>query len=181
MRYSKIVLAAVTLALGPLILTAHAQNQELPVRQMPRPETTNGVPHIQLGAVAVPEYSAEILRRVAGLPGVELRNSALSLPGARGFQLVDDFPVAQPQAIIRAREFAHIHPDGSLHASLEPTLAQAAVNAGWAIHHPWANERAGWEGFVMLYTPVSGEELEVVFQLVVSSYEYVTGQIDVIR
>ncbi|MDD9922576.1 MAG: DUF5519 family protein, partial [Boseongicola sp.] len=74
------------------------------------------------------------------------------------------------------REFAHIHPDGSLHASLSPELAKRAVETGWAVAHPWADQRPGWEGFVMIFTPTSESELDVVFGLVKDSYEFVTGQ-----
>ncbi|MGA9251021.1 MAG: luciferase family protein, partial [Roseobacter sp.] len=80
-----------------------------------------------------------------------------------------------PEVIVGGREFAHVHPDGSLHASLKPDVAKMAVNAGWAISHPWADERPGWEGFVMIYTPNSNEELEIVYELVRSSYTFVTG------
>jgi phospholipase/carboxylesterase len=159
-----------------IIMTSTVGAMELPERDTPRPETTNGVPHIQIGIEPVPELSAELLRRVAEFPGVTLGATRISLPGATGFQLDDNLALAQPNAIVGGREFAHVHPDGSLHASLHPDTARAAVKAGWAIMHPWANQRAGWEGFVMIYTPVNEAELEIVFQLVQSSYKFVTGQ-----
>lgn len=159
-----------------IMMTSTVSAMELPERDTPRPETTNGVPHIQIGIEPVPELSAELLRRVAEFPGVTLGATRISLPGATGFQLDDNLALAQPNAIVGGREFAHVHPDGSLHASLHPDTARAAVKAGWAIMHPWANQRAGWEGFVMIYTPVNEAELEIVFQLVQSSYKFVTGQ-----
>jgi len=55
-------------------------------------------------------------------------------------------------------------------------VALAAIDAGWAVAHPWAKQRAGWEGFVMIFTPSISAELEVVIQLVESSYSFVTGQ-----
>ncbi|MEY8099659.1 hypothetical protein AB9F29_19965 [Falsihalocynthiibacter sp. S25ZX9] len=48
--------------------------------------------------------------------------------------------------------------------------------AGWAVAHPWADQRAGWEGFVMIYTPTTQAELDFVLQLVGGSYTYITGQ-----
>jgi len=153
-----------------------AQEINLPLRETPRPQTTNGVPHVQFGVEADPELSAELLRRVVKFPDVRTGPTRVSLPGAIGFQLADDLPLARPDVIVGGREFAHLHPDGSLHASLDPEIARAAVKAGWAIPHPWADERRGWEGFVMIYTPVSIDELTVVIQLVQSSYTYVTGQ-----
>ena len=38
------------------------------------------------------------------------------------------------------------------------------------------DEHDGWEGLVMLYTPQSEAELEIIFQLIVESYNHVTGQ-----
>ena len=107
--------------------------------------------------------------------GKGVNRSILLLQGPGKLHHAKHF-VVRPEVIVRGREFAHIHPDGSLHASLPPQRAQEAVKTGWAIWHPWAKEREGWEGFVMLYTPLSMEELEVTFQLVVDSYNFVTGQ-----
>lgn len=153
-----------------------AEDISLPTRKAPRPQTTDGVPHVQIGVRANPDLSEELIRRVAQFPGVTVGPTRVSLPGAIGFQLANDLPLANPEAIVGGREFAHVHPDGSLHASLKPDVAHAAVKAGWAVAHPWAKVRQGWDGFVMIYTPGSPDELEVVFQLVQSSYAYVTGK-----
>jgi phospholipase/carboxylesterase len=165
--------AAIGIALAAPVF---AQNIDFPMRDSARPETTNGVPHVQIGIQPVAKLSEEILRQVAEFPGVVLGATRVSLPGAVGFQLTSEVPIAQPQAIVGGREFAHLHPDGSLHASLHPEMARAAVEAGWAVAHPWANQRAGWEGFVMIYTPLTEAELDVVLQLVRGSYTYITGE-----
>lgn len=44
-----------------------------------------------------------------------------------------------------------------------------------ATYHPRADQSPGWEGFVMIYTPGSNDELELVVQLVMQSYSFVTG------
>ena len=152
-----------------------ANDQILPLRKGKPPRTTSNVPHVQIGIEPVPELSAELLRRVSALPGTDIRSSIISLPGAKGFWLRNDVKLAHPEVIVGGREFAHIHPDGSLHASLPPKRAKEAVNAKWAIWHPWSKQRDGWDGFVMLYTPQSIEELDVIFQLIVDSYNFVTG------
>lgn len=171
-RLQKFIPALVVASIGS---AAIAQDMALPERQGPRPETTSGVPHVQVDIDAKPGLSEELLRRVDTFPGVVLGNTRVSLPGAVGFQLANDLPLAHPEVIVGGREFAHLHPDGSLHASLAPETAKAAIKAGWAISHPWANQRNGWEGFVMIYTPQSEKELDVVFDLVKSSYTFVTG------
>lgn len=167
--------AALSLILG-LASGAQAIAQNLPMRESPVPRTTDGVPHVQIGIDPVPEISAELLRRVAELPGVAVQPTVVSLPGALGFSLAANVELARPEVIAGGREFAHLHPDGSLHASLDPALAEPAIAAGWAVSHPWSDQRPGWEGFVMIFTPQTDAELEVVFDLVVASYEFVTGQ-----
>jgi len=171
-RFPNLPALLISACLGSAVL---AQGLTLPERQGPRPKTTDGVPHVQIGVATKPELSEELLRRVDALQGVELGATRVSLPGAVGFQLASDLTLAHPEVIVGGREFAHIHPDGSLHASLEPETAQAAIKAGWAVSHPWAQQRDGWEGFVMIYTPQSEQELEVVYDLVKASYSFVTG------
>ena len=150
-----LVIFAILVSVGNI--PAWADGEDLPIRSGPRPATTAGVPHMQIGVEARPELSLELLRRVATIPDVEIRESVVSLPGAKGFWLDDEIPLAHPEVIVGGREFAHIHPDGSLHASLPPHLALEAVDAGWAIHHPWSDQRAGleWVGDD-LHTPVNG-------------------------
>lgn len=168
-------LFTITAFLYSSFLSAYAQDGKYPDRDGPRPETTSTVPHVQIGAVVKPELYAELLRRVANIPYVEIRETVISLPGAKGFWLLESLPLERPNVIVGGREFAHIHPDGSLHASLKPADAVDAIEAGWAIAHPWSNERAGWEGFVMIYSPTNQLEVDMVYRLVSDAFEYVTG------
>ena len=147
----------------------------LPQREGPRPATTGSVPHTQIDLQAVPEVNEELFRLAFSLPGVENRPSAFSLPGARGMWLSDEITLVRPDQIVSGREFAHIHPDGSLHASLPLDRARQAIEAGWAEAQPIADQ-LGVPGLVMLYTPQTFDELETVFQLVLDSYNFVTGK-----
>ncbi len=147
---------------------------KLPQRTGNRPETTTGVPHVQIGVKPVTEVNEELIRRVFSIPGIVKRTSVVGY--THGMWLHEDVIVFEPQ-FIGGLEFGHIHDDGSLHIFLEPTRSFEAVQAGWAIDHPFAEEgREGWDGFVMLYTPQSMEELDWVFQLIVDGFNYVTGQ-----
>lgn len=148
----------------------------LPDRSGPRTHTSGTVPHVQISAEPVPDVNDELFRLAYSLPGVENRPTIVSLPGARGMWLGDDIPLAHPEAIVSGREFAHIHPDGSLHAPLPYERALEVAEKGWGERHPWADERDGWDGLVMLFTPQSMTELEIIFQLIVESYNHVTGQ-----
>lgn len=176
LNYPGLLLVSVAALSCAMLLPAKANDGSLPVRETPRPYTTSGVPHVQVGVDDVPELTAELLRRVEALPDVDVRDTIVSLPGAKGFWLADKLPLQRPEVIVGGREFAHIHPDGSLHASLNPETAKAAIDTGWAIAHPWSNQRPGWEGFVMIYTPQSADDLKVVFELVLDSYNFVTGR-----
>lgn len=133
------------------------------------------MPHAQIGVTPHPDVNRELHRRAYALPGVLDRPSVISVPGARALWLADGVAVARPEAILRGREFAHIHPDGSLHVALESERAREAIDAGWAERHPIA-EHLGLPGLVMLYTPRTMAELDVVFALVVDSYNFVTGR-----
>lgn len=148
---------------------------QLPQRNRSRPPTHQGMPHAQIGVRPVPEIHTELFRRCYSLPYVENRPTVISVPGARALWLREDLPLSHPEVIVRGREFAHIHPDGSLHVSLPPERAREAVARDWAEPHPIA-QVMGNEGMVMLYTPLDMEELDVVFQLIVDSYNFVTGR-----
>jgi len=150
-------------------------DKTLPPRSRPRPATNKNMPHAQIGITPVPELHAELFRRAFLLPNVTDRPTVISVPGARALWLDEDLPLAHPEAIVRGREFAHIHPDGSLHVSLAPERAQEAVEKGWAEPHPMA-AAMGNLGMVMLYTPLDAQELDVVLQLIVDSYNFVTGR-----
>ena len=133
------------------------------------------MPHAQIGVAPQPDVNAELHRRAYALPGVLDRPSVISVPGARALWLAADVAVARPEAILRGREFAHIHPDGSLHATLDPERAREAIDAGWAERHPIADQ-LGLAGLVVLYTPRTMGELDVVVELVADAYGFVTGR-----
>lgn len=133
------------------------------------------MPHAQIGVEPVPAVHEELFRRCFRLPEVTERATIISVPGARALWLDESLDLAHPEAIVAGREFAHIHPDGSLHASLSPARAREAVEAGWAEPHPLASY-LGKDGMVLLYTPRNEEELDVIFSLVADSYAYVTGR-----
>ena len=147
----------------------------LPVRDGPRRETTHGVPHIQIDAEPVPEVDAELRRRAFSLPGVENRESAISLPGARSLWLADDVELARPEVLQAGREFAHIHPNGSLHVWLPVDRAIEVAETKWGELHPWVGRDDFWDGLVMVYTPETLDEVDITMQLIVDAYNYVTG------
>jgi phospholipase/carboxylesterase len=159
-------LAAETLTPGTL---------DLPLREGPRRQATEGVPHIQLDSKTVAAVDAELRRRAFQLPGVEDLASDRSLPGARGLALSDDLDIARADVIAGSSEFAHIHPDGSLHVWLAVESAIEVEDKNWGELHPWVDRDGFWDGVVMVYTPESLEELDATIQILVDAYNFVTG------
>ena len=147
---------------------------DLPKRLSPTPYISSQVPHVQVGVEPDPTISKELLRRVAKIPGVEIRDTVMSMWGALGFRLTKDATLARPDLGVREGEFAHMHPDGSLHAFLSPELAKRVVDSGWGAHHPYSKRWPKYKGFVMIFTPMSKSELKVVVQLVKASFKLVT-------
>ena len=147
----------------------------LPARTGPRPTTTPTNPHTQLDQQpADSSLTRRLAERLFALPGVQERESAISVPGARALWLDDSLTGGPPEAFLIGREFAHLHPgaDHSLHAMLPPDLAEEAVLAGWAEQHPVARRGLIPANAVMLYAPRDDEELDVVTGLVEASYAF---------
>ena len=172
----KIFLVYLIISMFSLINIYSLDVAPLPYRSGPRTQTSGTVPHVQIGVEVIATVNNELYRRAFALPGVEERPTIVSLPGALGMWLSSDIPLAHPEAIVSGREFAHIHPDGSLHTPLPYERALEISEKGWGERHPWADDRDGWDGLVMLYTPQSMSELDIIFQLIVESYNHVTGR-----
>lgn len=148
----------------------------LPERVGPPIRTSGRVPHVQVGVEPEVALTKELFRLAFTLPGLEKRPTIVSLPGGIGMWLIEGVPVVHPKTIIRGREFAHIHADGSLHAPLPFKRALELEKKGWGERHPWADRNEGWEGLVMLYSASTTDELITLVQLIAESYNYVTGR-----
>ena len=129
------------------------------------PDTTTGLPQLPLVSSPDPELWARIAGfgapadAVIGPPGTR----SLLLPGAAG----------PPEAFLHGNEFAHLHPDGSLHLCLPSDLAYDSLVKGWAIAHPLAAVRLS-PGLVLLPAPRDGAEREIVTTVVAAAYRYAT-------
>ena len=147
----------------------------LPTRDGPRRETTGSVPHIQVGTEPVPGVDAELRRRVFLIPGIEERESQISLPGARSLWLPEELELARPEVLQVGREFGHFHPDGSLHLWLPVDRAREVDATRWGELHPWVDRDDFWDGVVMIYIPETADDADIALQLVVDAYNNIVG------
>ena len=146
----------------------------LPARTGPRPAVTAGIPQEQTSDTAPLQLQELVFDRVASLPGVTTGQSAISVPGARGFMLAGPRTGPDDACIVpSAGEFAHVHPgyDGSLHVALPMGLAADAVAKGWAVAHPLAGVRLT-PGMVMLFGPRDDAEADTIVGVVATSHAW---------
>jgi hypothetical protein len=141
----------------------------MPRREGPPPEVIGPRPHAQRSQNAPAALQEELARRALELPGVSAAASRVSVPGARAFVLDEANARGPREAFQAGHEFAHIHPseDGSLHMTLPDQVAEAAYAAGWGEPHPIS-------GTPLIFGPRDEAELEIVWGLLRSSYEYAT-------
>jgi len=151
---------------------------ELPHRTGGRPVVTFAMPQQQDSQNAPPDLQEALFSRVTSWPDVETGPSAISVPGARAFNLRPGGDRGPDEAFIvrRAREFGHIHPsyDGSMHLTLPEPLARDAIAKEWATPHCLAGVQLS-PGMVMIYGPRTDVELEIVSTIVRASYEFAVG------
>lgn len=143
----------------------------LPKRQGAAPDVIGPQPHGQRSQNAPLRLQTELVERALNLPGVSEADSLVSVPGARAFMLDSDLANGPDEAYQKEREFAHIHPpeDGSLHMTLPPSIAEEAFQSGWGEPHPKS-------GTPLIFGPRNEAELEVVWTLLKSSYEFAAGK-----
>lgn len=163
-------------ASGPTMWTA-LPDGHLPPRAGARPAVTSGIPQEQRTDTAPLALQGRLFDRIAALPGVTTRQSAISVPGARGFFL--DPPRLGPDdafVVPALGEFAHLHPgyDGSLHLALPPALAADLIAKGWGVAHPLAGVRLT-PGMVLLFGPRDAAELDTVAGVVTTGHAWAAG------
>lgn len=135
----------------------------LPSRAGGPPDTTTGLPQLPHGSSPDPG----LWERIAGL-GTPAE-ATIGPPGTRSLLLPE---AAGPRAaFLHGNEFAHLHPDGSLHLCLPPALAYDALVKGWALAHPLAGVRLS-AGLVLVPAPRDAAEREVVTAVAAAARRY---------
>jgi hypothetical protein len=147
-----------------------------PARPGPRPTTCPELPHTQLDQQPDTRVRAQLIRRVATIPGVEARLTDAPAPGALAL-CVTSVPARSTGGSQAAGEFGHLHahPDCSLHLCLPAALAAQVIAGGWGEpHHEPGTEAAEGSTVLMIYAPRTEEELEVIVDLLVRAHQFAT-------
>jgi len=166
---------ATTITRSPVYIDV--ENPQLATRPGPTPLTTRpnpelAFPHQQLTQTGPTDFGEVLVARGSLLPGVEVRDSCVSVPGARAFHVSLDLATGPSEAFQCRTEFAHVHPagDGSLHMTLPPRVYDDVIAKGWGEPHPIS-------GTMLVFGPRDRRELEIIWQLVVTSYRFAIGYV----
>jgi hypothetical protein len=157
------------------MLKYRSQAEIFRARRGTPPRTTPAYPHEQLtqsGTVALRERLHE---RAGALPGVIEGSNGTSAPDTRTYLLEPEYAEGPREAFLARGEFAHLHPDGSLHLTLPRELGDEVVVQGWGEVHVDAGARRGSPIFMMIYAPRDEDELEAVWGIFRLSYEFALG------
>ena len=139
----------------------------LPIRAGEPPDTTVGLPQLPLSSSPDPG----LWDRIVGLGTPS--DAKIGPPGTRSLLLAG--AAGPPEAFLHENEFAHLHPDGSLHLCLPPSLAYDALVKGWALAHPLAGVRLS-AGLVLVPAPRNEAERETVTAVVTAARRYAAAE-----
>ena len=162
------------------MLEYRSRTEILQTRRGTPPRTTPAYPHEQLtqnGPTSLQERLYERARALPGvsLPGVLEGSNWVSTPGSRVFLLEPEYAEGPSEAFLSGGEFAHLHPDGSLHLTLPRELGDEVVVQGWGEVHIDTGTWRGSPIFMMIYAPRDEDELESVWSVFRMSYEFALG------
>jgi hypothetical protein len=157
--------------------------QGLPRREGPRPgvEKRHPCPQVTQGAPA--ELREALVARARSLPGTQICPPRLTVPGADGLALAEEFALGQAEAFIMGREFACLRGagDGSVHLTLYPEWGAEVLRQGWAEIFPLALYGLIPPQNTIVYAPRDEAELEVVWRILTASYFFARGELVELR
>ena len=157
---TRLAVILVTLCIGFSTSALKAGESNLPKRDGNRPQTTNSVPHVQIGVSPNPAINEAFLLEVSKLPGVEIRPTVVSLPGAKGFWLNEELTLAHPEVIVGGREFAHIHPRWQFARIVTTGTCQGSSKGRLGSPPPLGQPTSGMGGLCdALYSTIKGREI----------------------
>jgi len=148
------------------------------VRSGPYPRLDPRYPCLQLDQEAPSEIVERLVTLARRLPGVEVRETELSVP-AWALVLEEDLALGPPEAFIFRREFVLVRREGSLQLTLVPEWGQKVLEKKWGTIHPLVRYMAGSlpPQHLVIYAPRNPSELGVVWRILLSAYFYALGEV----
>lgn len=148
----------------------------VPTRLGERPRCTSTIPHQQVSDNPDGALHARTRERFLAVEGVEIGPTLISVPGATAL-FVPECVACNPAALMRGREFAHIHPvtDGSFHLVLSDEDAAAVLEAGWGELHPLVLSGDLDQQVLLIYAPRDEAEIDVILAITEASKVFATG------
>lgn len=71
-------------------------------------------------------------------------------------------------------EFAHVHPEGTMHVTLSLVDAEELVRRGWGERHPLSGVKGFWPlSYVLVYAPRDDAEFEVCKRVIEASIRFI--------
>jgi|HubBroStandDraft_6_1064221.scaffolds.fasta_scaffold396842_1 hypothetical protein len=153
-----------------------AQFSRPPARMGPRPKTRRSLPYLQLDQWPPADILDELIRRSLTLPYVHHWESRMATRGTSAMRLSEEAAHGPIEAFIDDHEFCHIHPlpEGTIHMVLPAPFRNQVVNLGWAEPHPLAGGACP-ETLVVVYAPRNRDELDTVWTLIHTAYDFAQG------
>jgi hypothetical protein len=149
----------------------------LSMRQGVKPETNPVPPHLQYNQHSPREIYTQMADWMfSRFPKSREHETLISVPSSRAMWLDEEVENVPGDGFMppapHSREFAHLHKDGSIHVCLPDKDVESVYRAKWGEPHPYKNMGVNE---ILVYAPQDQDEMKVLQQVIVASYEYVTG------
>jgi len=149
----------------------------LPKRVGVKPITNPLPPHLQHNQHSPREiYHSLADWMFNAFPKSREHETLISVPSSRAMWLDEDVKNTPRDGFMppppKSREFAHLHKDGSIHVCLSQQNIAAVYHAKWGEPHPYKKHGVNE---ILVYAPKNKEEMDVLKDVIVASYEYLTN------
>ncbi|MEH6448317.1 MAG: luciferase family protein [Oleispira sp.] len=150
----------------------------MPVRTGEKPATNPVPPHLQYDQHSPRDIYKSLADWMFGsFPKSREHETLISVPSSRAMWLHESVKPTPPEGFMppaHSREFAHLHKDGSIHVCLPDEDVEAVLKAKWGEVHPYKHMGVNE---ILVYAPQNEEEMKVMQDVIIASYEFVTGEV----
>lgn len=152
--------------------------ENLPARIGEKPVTNPLPPHLQHNQHSPREIYSKLADWMFGaFPKSREHETWISVPSSRAMWLDEDITDTPADGFMppppASREFSHLHLDGSIHVCLPEQDIESVLQAKWGEPHPYKKHGVNE---ILVYAPQDDTQMQVLQQVIIASYEYVTGE-----